>query len=524
MFPLSSTVHVSHWSFLLPLLLFCRVVYTRWIRNRLNHFPPGPSPIPLLGNVHQLPMEYQERKFVQWRKAFGDIIFARFFQTNVIVLNSAQVAKELLEKRSANYSDRPPMVLQGEIMDFERMLTHTRYGERFRKLRKWTRDAFMDKTTLNTYKPIQLRETYTLLAGLLETPERFDELFTRFTAATITEITYGHTVTSLDDQYIHLAAQTAAETTENGTPGSMLVDFFPILKHYPLWLPGSSWKEKALEIKQLGRLMSDVPYKMVKDKMASGTARQCFVSTLLDEFYQQDSTPTPQDEEDISCAAAVLYGAGTETTANVFAAFILAMTQHPEVLKKAQEEIDRVVGPGRLPDFGDRDSLPYLDCIIREVFRWHPPVPMGIPHYSMKDDQYRHYNIPAECMMIANIWGMTRDTEYFPDPEVFCPERFEKWDRSGSHIMDPHNLVFGFGRRQCPAQNFAESNVYLVLAHIIATMDITKAVGAKGIPITPEHKYKSGFVHSHHLPFQCTIRPRSAEVADLIRQLASGET
>lgn len=65
-------------------------------------------------------------------------------------------------------------------------------------------------------------------------------------------------------------------------------------------------------------------------------------------------------------------------TVTVVQDFILAMMEHPEVLRKAQEEIDRVVGPGRLPTFSDRPQLPYVDCVMSEVLRWGVPVPLGM--------------------------------------------------------------------------------------------------------------------------------------------------
>ena len=82
----------------------------------------------------------------------------------------------------------------------------------------------------------------------------------------------------------------------------------------------------------------------------------------------------------------------------------MAIVSHPEVQKKAQAELDAVVGPDRLPDFADRDSLPYIDAILKETTRWHPVVPLGIPHKSFEDDVYDGYHIPAGTVLIPNCW------------------------------------------------------------------------------------------------------------------------
>ena len=80
------------------------------------------------------------------------------------------------------------------------------------------------------------------------------------------------------------------------------------------------------------------------------------------------------------------------------------MTLFPEVQRKAQDEIDRVVGNDRLPGFEDRDQLPYVDAIVKEVLRWHPIGPMGLPHTSTEDDTYEGYFIPKGALLMANIW------------------------------------------------------------------------------------------------------------------------
>ena len=85
-------------------------------------------------------------------------------------------------------------------------------------------------------------------------------------------------------------------------------------------------------------------------------------------------------------------------------AFFLAMAMHPEAQRKAQEELDRVVGSERLPEFEDRSSLPYLSALLKEVLRWHPVTPIGVPHRAVADDEYNGWYIPAGTIVTANVW------------------------------------------------------------------------------------------------------------------------
>lgn len=147
--------------------------------------------------------------------------------------------------------------------------------------------------------------------------------------------------------------------------------------------------------------------------------------------------------------------------------FFLAMAMFPEVQRKAQAELDAVVGHDRLPTFKDQASLPYVNALLKELLRWHTVTPIGVPHCSVTDDEYNGYYIPAGSIMTVNVWyvrpflvnrdqltcldlsrALSRDPEVFPDPESFIPERFldanGKLDPRSNELTD---FTFGFGRR-----------------------------------------------------------------------------
>ena len=91
-------------------------------------------------------------------------------------------------------------------------------------------------------------------------------------------------------------------------------------------------------------------------------------------------------------------------TMSALMTLVLAMLMHPDVQKKAQEELDIIVGPDRLPQSDDRPSLPYIEAMVREGFRWQPVGPLGVPHISVADDEYRGYSIPKGTPVLANTW------------------------------------------------------------------------------------------------------------------------
>lgn len=147
------------------------------------------------------------------------------------------------------------------------------------------------------------------------------------------------------------------------------------------------------------------------------------------------------------------------------------MSLYPDVQKRAQAELDAVVGPSRLPEHADRDALPYLDAIVKETMRWHPATPVGVSHFSTTDDEYDGHFIPKASIVVVNIWyqyplrclswpwsvpvrsfhfsprSILHDADTYPQPDEFIPERFLKDGQLNPEVRDPATVLFGFGRR-----------------------------------------------------------------------------
>jgi len=217
-----------------------------------------------------------------------------------------------------------------------------------------------------------------------------------------------------------------------------------------------------------------------------------------------------------------LYSGGVDTTPTALASFVMAMVLYPEVQKEAQDELDRVVGRGRMPSFADQPYLPYIDAIIKELLRWAPVAPLGFPHSLTKEDDYNGYRIPKHIMVLTNIWHMNREAAtYGADVDAFRPDRFlgpdpAPRDFSTSNTREFGSPAFGFGRRVCPGQHFAFASLFILISNVLATMDIRPVLGPDGKPILPKVEFTSGVV-AHPKPFKCSIAPRSEKAAELIK-------
>jgi len=236
--------------------------------------------------------------------------------------------------------------------------------------------------------------------------------------------------------------------------------------------------------------------------------------TLNPSFVSQ-SLGKVKDEPPVKNVAATMYAAGSDTTVSTMSTFILAMLKYPDVQRKAQHELDRVL-EGSLPTFEDQDSLPYLTALVMEALRWNTALPFGVTHRVISDDIYNGYYIPAGAMVIPNAWSMLNDEEMYPDPTRFNPDRFLKDEKLNAEIRDPRLIAFGFGRRRCPGRYMAFSSVWITVASILATMDITKTMDANGDVVEPTGEYESLTIQMPK-PFKCSIKPRSKQAEALVR-------
>ncbi|EIW84451.1 cytochrome P450 [Coniophora puteana RWD-64-598 SS2] len=282
-----------------------------------------------------------------------------------------------------------------------------------------------------------------------------------------------------------------------------LTTILPFCKYIPTWLPGGALN--APNGKRIMNEMLDIPFDITEKRVDAGEIGHCVV---LDAFERFRGTTKVSDFENImKHACGTAYAAGEETTGSSLIVFTLAMVLHPHVQKRAQEEIESVVGSDRLPDFNDRPSLPYVEAIFRETARWRPIVPLAIPHSATDEDMYDGYVIPKGAVIVPNVWAMSRNEEKYPFPETFNPERF--LDANGNLAEEMPNFVFGFGRRICPGRHLAKNSVWIAMAQILAFFSIEKAKDAFGQPVEPNPQWTQG-VTSYPKDFPCAFVSRRA--------------
>ncbi|CAG5177572.1 uncharacterized protein ALTATR162_LOCUS8299 [Alternaria atra] len=270
-----------------------------------------------------------------------------------------------------------------------------------------------------------------------------------------------------------------------GQPGVWIVDALPWLNYLPAAI--APWKCKVakwfhelddLHVKSYKEALKREGWNWAKD-------------------FERATEAQSMTEQQVAWDVGILADAGVETMSATLMIFVLACITHPEWLPKAQKELEEVVGSERLPEFGDLKGLPYVQAIVKEVFRWRHPQQAGIPHATTHEDYYQGYLIPKGSVVIPLFYAMRHDEDLFDKPAEFHPERWI----GRSQIQN-----FGYGRRTCPGRHIARNSASIVIARLLWAFNIRTPTGKR--LVVEESMFTTGFV-SAPKPFACIFEPRS---------------
>ncbi|EIW59175.1 cytochrome P450 [Trametes versicolor FP-101664 SS1] len=286
---------------------------------------------------------------------------------------------------------------------------------------------------------------------LLVSPDDLKEHLRYIFAATMMKVLYNIGAQENGDELVSVVDEAISRTATLAT-GVHPVEIFPFLRHLPSWVPGTDFHDAFAKCRAAVEHLKETPFATLNAALNEGRAAPCGISVLLSKLITPagSSSENAYWEDVIKNVGLVAFEAGADTSFSTLQAVFLAMSLYPNVLKTAQAELDAVVGSRRLPDYGDRDELPYVNAIIKEALRWHVVLPLSLPHNTVADDELDGYFIPAGTIIMPNTWAMLHDPEVFEDPEEFRPERFLRDDELDDTARDPYAFAFGYGRRQVP--------------------------------------------------------------------------
>lgn len=477
--------------------------------------PPGPKGWPLVGDLRAI-ADDKHKYWYQIGQEYGPLASVKVGPLTFIIINSHDVAHDLIVKRFANYSGRartPFIEILDESKDWTSKLILTRqYGPDYRLHRRML-ESGMTAAYANRFHGLMELETCQLLNDLIKDKDSrtvgmnsvlLFKHIERVQTSFVIGGTYGFRTPHRLDPNLTTIIKSSHDSNEIAVSQTLL-NFFPALKYLPKYL--SPYYKAAAKVR-------DYTTPWVHGHLITALERPGWNLAKQSYAIGMKEGSTPRDIE-VNLESNV-YG-GVETSPRELMWVIVAAITQRDVVRKVQAQLDEVVGPNRLPNFIDRSKLTYVDAFLREVMRWRPIMADSIPHRVEKDDVYNGVLIPANALIMPNSWGINRDTKYFGDDvEEFIPERWftNRDPKNGILRHDLPTPVFGYGRRTCAGKRIAEDGMYMQMARLLWAFDFQEVDGE---PVDPNADLRHTFTVPP-APFKVKFMPRRKSVLDVVEK------
>ncbi|KAF7838250.1 cytochrome P450 71A1-like [Senna tora] len=388
--------------------------------SQFINLPPSPPKLPFIGNLHQLG-SLPHHSFRSLSQKYGPIMFLQLGQSPTVVLSSPEFASQIMKTHDLDFANRPrftaPKILLYGCTD----VVFGPYGEMWRERKKVCVNEFLSPKRVQSFKEIREEEVGELVKKIRDLSlgsecVNLSELLIATSNGVVSKCVLGDKF-NRDGRFVKLTRKVMIKL------GAVSVgDYFPSLGWFDV-VTGFIPKVKSTFNK-------------------------------LDKFFDQD-----------------MFVGGIETTSTTLQWGMAELMRNPTKMKKAQEEVRRVVGSKSKVDESDISEMKYLKCVVKEILRLHPPAPLMAPRISKSSVQLNGYTIPAHTTVYINSWAIQRDPKLWERPEEFLPERFEKnidFDFKGQNFS---YIPFGSGRRGCPGIMFGIASMECMLANLLYWFD-----------------------------------------------------
>ncbi|KAK6778712.1 hypothetical protein RDI58_025430 [Solanum bulbocastanum] len=436
--------------------------------------PPGPPGLPIFGNMFELGTEPYKRMSVLKQK-YGPVLWLKLgTSTNFMVVQTAQAAEELFKNHDVSFADRFIPDVNQVYSYYEGSLAIGRYGSFWRFQRRiCTVEMFVHKKISDTI-PVRRK----CVDNMVKWIEKAANSAEKGSGIEVTRFVFlasfnmlGNLILSKD-----LADPESEEASEffNAMKGinecagiANISDIFPFLRKFDLQ---SLRKKMAQEMGKAMGIMSMFLKEREEERKEGAEKRNDFLDVLLEFEGTGKDEPAKLSEHEIKIFVLELFLAGTETTSSSVEWALTELLRHPQAMDKVKTEISKVIGANRKFEESDIDNLPYMQAVIKESLRLHPPLPFLIPRETIQDTKFMGYDVPKGTQVLVNAWAIGRDPECWDDPMSFKPERFlgSKIDMKGQH----YGLIpFGAGRRMCVGLPLGHRMMHFTLGSLLHQFD-----------------------------------------------------
>ncbi|XP_040590287.1 cytochrome P450 2B1 [Mesocricetus auratus] len=466
---------------LLALLVGFLLLLVRGHPKARGHLPPGPRPLPLLGNLLQMDRGGLLNSFMRLREKYGDVFTVHLGPRPVVMLYGTEAIREALVDQAEAFSGRGTIaVVRPVFKDYGVIFAN---GDRWKALRRFSlatmRDFGMGKRSVE--ERIQ-EEAQCLVEELRKSqgaPLDPTFLFQCITANIICSIVFGKRFDYKDRQFLRLLDLFYQSFSLISSFSSQVFELFSgFLKYFP-----GGHKQIS---KNLQEILDYIDHSVKKHRATLDPNNpRDFIDTYLLRMEKEKSNPqTEFHQQNLIISVLSLFFAGTETSSTTLRYGFLLMLKYPHVAEKVQKEIDQVIGSHRLPNLDDRTKMPYTEAVIHEIQRFSDLIPIGVPHKVTKDTLFRGYLLPKDTEVYPILSSALHDPQFFEQPDTFNPDHF--LDANGALKKTEAFMPFSTGKRICLGEGIARNELFLFFTTLLQNFSVSSPVDPKDIDLSPK--------------------------------------
>ncbi|OVA20832.1 Cytochrome P450 [Macleaya cordata] len=438
----------------------------RFIRVDKRNLPPSPPKLPIIGNFHQLGT-LPHRTLRDLANKYGPLMLLDLGSAPTLVVSSPEMAEEITKTHDLVFANRPATKGAKTLLYNCTDVGFASYGEYWRAVRKICVVELLSAKRVQSFDVVRKEEIRVLMEKITHSvgdTVNLTELLLNLANNLISRVAFGKKYDE-EDGTSRLGHLTRDVLTLMGT--FSVGDYFPLFS----WVDGLTGLTGRM--RKTFRDMDAFFDQVIEDHLSNNGANYADHETVVDILLRAQNDKTLNitlARDNIKAIVLDLFVAGTDTVSVVVEWAMVELMKNPEMMKKAQEEVRRVVGNKSNVEEDDTHHMDYLKCIIKEILRLHPPVPLLVPRESSEDTNVAGYHVPAKTRVFVNAWAIQRDPKSWPNPEEFIPERFNNnpIDYRG---QDFEYLPFGSGRRGCPGMQFGLIASEFLLANLLFWFD-----------------------------------------------------
>ncbi|KAH1155648.1 hypothetical protein GLYMA_18G223100v4 [Glycine max] len=470
---------------ILLFITFVNAIILIFIPKLFNHtpestnLPPGPHPFSIIGNILEIATN-PHKAATKLSRIYGPLMTLKIGSITTIVISSPQLAKQVLHENGPVFSSRtiPHSVHALDHHKYSIVFMHP--SPKWRKLRRVCATKIFSPQALDSTQILRQQKVHKLLDFVEERCKKGEVLDIGEAIFTTTLNSISTTLFSMD-----LSNSTSEESQENkniirammeeaGRPN--VADFFPILR--PLD-PQRSFARMSNYFKKMFKIIDGITEERMCSRLLETDSK--VYKDVLDSLINIEETGYQLSHNEMLHLFLDLLVAGIDTTSNTVEWIMAELLRNPDKMEKARKELSQTIDKDAIIEESHILKLPFLQAVVKETLRLHPPAPFLVPHKCDEMVSISSFNVPKNAQVLVNVWAMGRDPAIWENPEMFMPERFleREIDFKGH---DFEFIPFGAGKRICPGLPFAHRTMHLMVASLVHNFEWKLADG-----LMPEH-------------------------------------